>query len=355
MNRDRALDQVKAAAFTDSNAAFLGCLICNLNFSWSKTATQTACVSDTNFYWNPDWFDSLTKEERKGVLMHELWHLALLHGLRGESKDNHRKWNVACDIRINENLLAEGYILPDGACLDEQFKDPNILEEEIYNLIDVEPDPQSWGSGDLSVSDAQVGIVQSAMAASKFAGKTPGNVEEVLRNFLKPKLPWKQILHKYLLDKIEPGWTWTRPNKRYRDMYMPSFLPQEGRLTHIAMFLDTSGSISEEDSKRFVSEVKYVQEVLNPDKLTIVQFDTDIQDEMNYTADKPFKSLTLKGFGGTDYECIRQYILKYKPTASIIFTDLYADPMESVGKSEIIWVIKGNSKDAPMGKSIHVD
>lgn len=355
MNRDRALDQCKTAAFLDSNAAFLGCLLCNLTFEWNDKVTQTACVTDTTFHWNPYWFDTLSPEERKGVLMHELWHIALLHGLRGKDKE-HLKWNVACDYRINSNLVKDGYILPDGALLDSYFDDPDWSEEKIYNYLPDQNLPeQAWGTGTFSDSAEQVTIVQNAMVSARFAGDVPGEVEEVMKNFLKPKLNWKQLLHRYLLDKIDPEWSWNKPNKRYRDIYMPTLLPQEGRLITVAMFLDTSGSIEDEDAKRFISEVKYVQEVLNPEKLYVVQFDTVIQDEKVYTENHPFNSINVKGRGGTDYECIRQYILKYKPTVSIIFTDLYADDIGDVGKNELIWIVKNNPDNAPKGITIHVD
>ena len=353
MDRNRLLDKAKSAAFTDSNAAFLGCLLCNLNFLWS-TKVPTAAVDGINFYWNPDWFDSLTPEERKGVLMHELWHIALLHGIRGEKFAEAKRWNVACDILINNRLIKEGYTIPVGGCVDPRFVGDEWLEEKIYEELPSEPEEQSWGTGVFSTDTTQVTVVQNAMATAKFAGNAPGNVEAALKDFLKPKLPWKQLLHKYLLDKVDPDYSWNKPNRRFSNIYLPSLLPQEGRLITIAMFLDTSGSISEEDSKLFVSEVKFVQEVLNPEKLVVVQFDTTIQEVKEYSENTPFSNITLKGFGGTNYECIRQYILKHKPTVSIIFTDLWADPMQDVGRNELIWIVKDNSDDAPQGKTIHV-
>ena len=56
--RDRALEKVKAAVFIGSNAAFLGCLMCGINFSWDSNI-ETAGVTETSFKWNPEWFDSL--------------------------------------------------------------------------------------------------------------------------------------------------------------------------------------------------------------------------------------------------------------------------------------------------------
>lgn len=358
MNRDRELDRVKASTFLDKDAAFLGCLMCNLNFIWTKSIA-TAGINNTSFVWNPEWFDSLSHEERKGVLMHELWHLALLHGKRGEKFEDHKKWNISCDIVINQRLIKDGYTLPDGAITDNKYLDDMVwIEERIYSdLPDNQyPNPPTWGSNVFdNISDDQVTLVQTALETAKFAGNEPGNVSQVLHNFLKPKLNWKQVLRNYLLDKIEPEWSWNRPNRRYRDMYLPSLLPQSGRLITVAMFLDTSGSISEEDIKTFITEVKYVKENLNPELLRVIQFDTIIQDEKVYKEDDYIGKFEAKGFGGTDYSCVREYILTHNPTVSIIFTDLYASEMEEVGKNKVIWIIKNNDEDGPFGESIHVD
>ena len=357
MNRDRALDQVKAETFVGQNAAFLGCLLCNLKFSWDSRI-ETACVSETDFLWNPDWFDSLDRKERVFVLLHELWHIALLHGLR-EGNREHDRWNAACDYKINAMLRNQGYQAPKGTLYKERYNDDKLTEEEIYETIPLTPQQQypkqAWGSEKLPKTEEQVAMVQTALATAQMAGDTPGNVQEVLSKFLKPKLPWKQLLHKYLLDRMESEWSWNRPNKRFSDVYLPAFLPQDGRLTKIAMFLDTSGSIEEEDIKRFVSEVKFVQEVLNPEKLLVVQFDTKIQEETVYNESHAFRNIKVKGFGGTDYQCVHQYILKHKPTLSVIFTDLYACPMKPVGKLDTLWIVKNNSYNAPFGKTIHVD
>ena len=357
MNIDRELDQVKSAAFTDSNAAFLGCLLCRLNFSWNDKI-QSAQVTETDFYWNKDWFKSLTKEERKSVLLHELWHIGLLHGLRIKHRDP-ELWNIACDIRINNDLVTDGYTLPPNSVVDMTFQDKNISEEEIYSELEkLKPNypPQSWGSTEFTKSSEQISLVQEAVSVARFAGNVPGNASQALNDFLKPKLPWTRILHNYLLDKLDPEWSWSRPNRRFRDIYLPSLLPQEGRLITVAMFLDTSGSISTDDIKRFTSEVKFVQEVMNPEKLHVIQFDTEIKEEKIYTENDRFTKIDMKGFGGTSYREVREYILKHKPTVSIIFTDLYCRPMQSVGKNQVIWIVKNNPKrNAEIGKTIHVD
>lgn len=354
MDRNRALEKTKASVFMGTNAAFLGTLLCHLSFRWSKE-TSTAGVSKKQFIWNPDWFDTLTADERKGVFLHELWHIALLHGLRKGTRD-HKKWNVACDLRINADLLKEGYVLPQGGLFDEKYADSKEWsEEKIYDDLPETVQTQVWGSDSFSEDADQVALVQSAMVSAKGAGGTPGNVAAILDQFLRPVLPWKQLLHNYLTDKFEEDWSWAKPNRRFRDIYMPSLLPEDGSLDSIAMFLDTSGSISDREIQRFVSEIKFVQENLMPNKLILVQFDRKIQKVDVYNKDHLFKSIEIVGMGGTSYKEVHDFIEQHKPTISLIFTDLYAVPMEPV-KSDVVWVVSGSGKPAPsFGKTFYVE
>lgn len=356
MNRERQLEQVKASTFINQNTAFLGCLLCNLKFSWDSSI-ETACVSNTDFRWNPEWFDSLTKDERKFVLLHELWHIALLHGARMGSRDPER-WNVACDIYINNNLISEGYEPIKGCLWDAQYVDHTVTEEYIYDQLPPNQKLQVWGTQIQKESSSEtlqkVSMVQQAVSTAALAGNEVGEeVIGVIRQFLKPKLPWRNLLHRYLLEKKEPAWNWSHSNRRRRDVYLPAFLPQEESLTSILMCLDTSGSISEEEIKRFVSEVKFVQTNLNPKKLTIIQFDRVIQEIKVYTPNKPFKNIQVKGHGGTSYKEVREYIVQHKPTLSIIFTDLFADPMIPI-KQKVLWVVS-SYKNPQFGDCIHVD
>ena len=354
MNRDRALDQVKAATFIGKNAAFLGFLLCGLQFKWSDDV-ETAGVSEKTFHWNPAWFDSLTMNERQFILLHELWHIALLHSARMGERDP-RKWNIACDYRINANLVKDGYTMVEGGLFDEKYLGDEWSEENIYNDLPESESSQSWGT-ELTPSDntiSNVAQVQQAVMAAKTAGSDTGNINKLLEKFIRPKLPWKTLLHKFLIERLDSEWSWRRPNRRFHDVYMPSLLNDNNGLTSVAMFLDTSGSITDENLNTFISEAKFVQENLCPETLNLVLFDTEITEVYKYKKGDRIKRINVKGFGGTDYSEVHEYIMKNKPTLSIIFTDLYADPMEPVGKNKVLWVVDGSDLLPPFGDYVHV-
>lgn len=354
MISSREMDQVKAAAFLDSNAAFLGSILCNLQFEWSDVI-PTAATDGKRLLWNEEFFKSLSAEERKTVLLHELWHVARLHAMRKGTRDS-RKWNIACDLRINYDLKKDGYKLPNKGLYESKY-DNSWSEEKIYD--DIQDIDIAFAFDDIldqteEGAAEQITIVQQAAQQAKIlGGNVPGSVTETLKNFLKPKLPWWRLLRNYLTEQLEDNWSWARPNKRFSDVYLPSLKKDEGRLEHIALFLDTSGSIEEQEVKQFNSEAKYIQEVLNPERLTVIMFDTEIQKVLEFTEDKPYKDIVVVGRGGTSLEPVHDYIVKHKPTCSIIFSDLYCSPMDRV-KTPVIWVISGDHTAPSWGKSFRI-
>ena len=74
-------------------------------------------------------------------------------------------------------------------------------------------------------------------------------------------------------------------------------------------------------------------------KSTLVQFDTRIQRVDIFTSTQKFTNIHVVAGGGTSYTEVYDYILKEKPTASVIFTDLCCTPMQEVN-SPVIWVTR---------------
>ena len=133
-------------------------------------------------------------------------------------------------------------------------------------------------------------------------------------------------------------------------------MDDDGRLEHLAYFLDTSGSIKSKDALRFSSEVAYVKEKYQPQKMTLVQFTTEIADEQVIEDGDKFTDVTIKGRGGTRLVPVREWIIKHKPTAAIIFTDLEVRPMEPLPFDiPVIWVVIRNpGAQVPFGKIINI-
>ena len=383
---ERLVNRMKTAAFTNSNAAFLGSIMCQLgDIIWDESV-ETAETDGINLWWNPTWFLSLPDATRKTVLLHELWHAGRLHCIRGVGRDPD-DWNDACDIVINNGLQAEGHTF-DGTkpLLDRKFD--GMSEEEVYDRIHQTPPPQPCsgggsGSGSLNqnkqppqqqpggfgkdikqtpnnkqqeVVGRTVMAVQQAQLANQ-AGNLPGNIKSTLDKFLNPKLPWERLLWRFFEELTEDDISWQKRNRRYPDIYMPGRVKTEGGLVHLAYFLDVSGSISDYDVLRFNSEVKYVKDQFRPEKMTLILFDTKIQAVYEFDEDDEFEKVVIIGRGGTSLSCVHDWIEKNQPTAALVFTDMECYPMEKLTYPiPVMWIVTGHGEHTPnFGEVIQID
>lgn len=371
----REYDRTQAQAFLGKSAAFFGSLLCSLKFSWQRENCDTAQTDGIELQFNPDFFVWLTKATRETVLMHELWHVAYLHGPRQGSRDG-ETWNYACDIFINNQLEEDGYSF-EG--IENCWKDPSYkgwVEEDIYDdlMKNHHKKPKCSGAfgmgsgGDMVtptsgsspatiVNNVVRAMQQQKLAGGTMAGKGAGRLQEVITQFLKPVVPWEQVLFNFFTDIDDTQYSWSRPNRRYTDIYLPSLIDDDGRLRHLAYFEDVSGSISNADSLRFNSEVAYVKSQFNPKRMSLVTFDDAIQDEIDITEEDTFEEIKITGRGGTSLIPVRDWIIKNKPTAAIIFSDMRVAPMQELPFDiPIIWVCLGNRNAVvPFGEILHID
>ncbi|MFV0357775.1 MAG: DUF2201 family putative metallopeptidase [Bacteroides thetaiotaomicron] len=353
---------MKTAAFLSSNAAFLGSLMCQLgDIIWDESI-PTVQVDGEHMWWNPHWFLGMQEECRKTVLLHELWHVGRLHGIRGEGKDPDI-WNQACDYVINNTLDKEGYSFAGlNGLIDHKYD--NMSEEEVYELLikGNKPKMPIVGIGrDLRKPADPIGSINKVVIATQqakigggTAGTIPGEVIEIIDKFLNPVLPWEVLLKRFMTELDGEDVSWQKRSRRFPDVYMPGKVKVEGGLTHLAYFLDVSGSISDYDILRFNSEVKHVKNHFNPQKLTLVLFDTKIQKTIVFTEFDDFDKVVVCGRGGTSLQCVHDWIKKNKPTAAIIFTDMECHPMDPVS-IPVLWVVSGNHGHKPtFGKVINI-
>jgi predicted metal-dependent peptidase len=397
------LDRTKGRLFFKKKAGFIGSLLCDHSFVWDESA-DTAWCNGTEIGWNPYFFLWLTPEERVTVLGHELWHTGFGHMSRLGSRCPDR-WNQAADHVINNMLKNDGYVfgpklLSLGPCMEPRFN--NMSTEQVYNLLPDNPgqpmpqecnDPSLKGAGTTSPNssdqpqDGSVWIfepgensghgpmgkdvkplakedhaqvkakiikaIQSAQM-SKEAGDIPGEITLTIDEFLNPILPWEVLLQKFFNELSNDDYSWKRPSRRYDDEYLPSLIG-DNQLEHLTYYLDVSGSVSDRDVKRFHSEVKYIHEAFQPKKITLVTFDTKIQNEVEFADDDPFEKITISGRGGTSLDPVRLHIKQTRPTAAVIFSDLLCYPMEEDPKIPLLWVVVGNPHaKVKFGKPIHI-
>lgn len=348
------LDKIKTKIFIHKNAAFLAALLCNIEVK----IVEEDCIAYTNgttICISKQALEEYPEEWLITYLTHELWHIARLHFIRGKNKEDKKRWNLATDCVINIDLINNGYEGLDkiGAYYDFDFE--GYSEEEIYEyLLDLrDEDLPDQAMEDLkTINDPRedrtvLKAVQNALMAAKDQGLgCATEIRDLLEKETAPKVNWKKLLKRFCTDAMAEDTSWRIRSKRYPDMYMPGKIKEDGQLTHLAFFIDTSGSISDKEIEEFNTEVKAIHKDLNPSKMTVIQFDEEIQKETVILGTDKWKPIKIVGNGGTDLSPVRNWIQKNKPTACVVFSDLWCDPMEYI-KTNMFWIIINNSQTNP--------
>ena len=110
---------------------FFGSIVANTNFE-EEVSVPTAGTDGETIYYNSNFINPLTDDEKTFVFAHEVCHIAFNHLLRSEGKDQ-RTWNIATDSVINALLKQDGLpLVKDVVDIEEAI---NHDAEEMYNKL----------------------------------------------------------------------------------------------------------------------------------------------------------------------------------------------------------------------------
>lgn len=332
------------------------------------------------------------------VVLHELYHIALLHASRRGNKEL-ELWNQACDHVINNALDRDGYTTSLDVLKSSEYSDKS--EEEVYKILyelaenngqdgnnpgqggsgqgggqgnqgnQNSPNQSSSGgqnqgngqgnqnsqggsgnTGKLRPQDIPKDIdprdqakMQSIVSASlqsghKAIGDMAGNMEQYIKSTSVKEKDWRTVLYEFMEDAFgEWDLDYTRPNKRFPDFFIPAWTEDSENIKSINFYIDTSGSVSDESVQKYISEIAYIKSLFKPDTLTISCFDTQIGRTQTFTQDDEIEKFNIVGRGGTHLACVKRDIEETKPVCAVIFSDMYCYPMEvPTHKCGVLWV-----------------
>ena len=146
---------VKARSELVLDHPFFGVLALRLRLK-NDPGCETAWADGRTLGFNSEYMQKLSLEQTKGLLGHEVMHLACGHHLRRNGR-NARLWNQACDLAINWLLLDAGLTLPEGF-----FDDPELRDREVEAIYEVllersEKQGESGENGEQGESEASGG------------------------------------------------------------------------------------------------------------------------------------------------------------------------------------------------------
>jgi len=353
----------------------------------------TAATDGRNFYFNRDFVNSLDDPELDFLVGHEVLHMVFDHmGARGDR--NHQIYNMACDFNINMTLteqnigkvIGEDKLNGGKPCLDWKYKGMNSYEiyDDIYENaekidigsmdIHLDPDGGSGGEEGDSLNSIYGGmseeerkalqdeIKQAVIQASQSAGnETPEAVKRMISSLVAPKMDWRDLLRTQLESSLKADFTFMRPSKRSGEVIFPGMSRDEQ--LNIAVFLDTSGSISKDMLRDFLSEVQGIMDQYQDYKITIAQFDTGVYGIEEFTADdgRDLSDYEIVGGGGTDFDVVYKFMADndIQPDQMVMFTDGY--PWGSWGDEnycDTLFVVHGDPQhriQSPFGVTVHYE
>jgi predicted metal-dependent peptidase len=359
----------------------------------------TACTNGRDEIYGREFVRKLRDPELAFVIAHEAGHKMYRHMTTWTKlhAENPQLTNQACDYVINlmlkdldptENVIAMP-MYRDGphagkkmGLIDERFRGMNT--KQVYDILKQEQKDGEGGGGDGDgiddhdwdgakeltdeqkkelARDIDQAIRQGLMAHQKINGKGAGGLDRELQDLMEPKVNWREELREYVkaICRAKDTSSWRRVNRRFLStgIYMPSMVGE--KVGHIVVGIDTSGSIGGPELAEFLSEVKGIAEEVNPEKVDLIYWDSEVAAHEEY-ADADVANIVSstkpKGGGGTSPSCMSEYLKEKKivPECIIVLTDGYVgNDWGSDWTAPVMWAITGgNTSVASNGKTIHI-
>jgi len=393
---------------------FFGNMATRLRIMAADDWLMTAAVDGRNLYYNTQFFNAMNNKEIEFVIAHEILHMVFDH-LERRGDRHPMLYNIAADYKVN-NTLVRDRIGEKPSIVDcyQDFKYEEWTSEQIYDelfkeakergkelqelleelekegeMLDEHLDPEEGeGSADGDAGEEKDGngnsvskkkpkyskdeikkikdeikeaMISSAQSAG--AGNVPAGVERMIKELTEPKMNWREIIRQQIQSIIKSDYTFMRPSRKswHTGAVLPGMNFDES--IDVAIGLDMSGSIGNEQAKDFLGEVKGIMEEYKDYRIKIWCFDTAVYNEDDFSADdgRDLLDYEIKGGGGTDFMCNWEYMKANDivPKKFIMFTDGYAwDSWGDPDYCDTLFVIHSNrdkNLEGPFGQTVHYD
>lgn len=325
-------------------------------------------------YFNPIIFLELNMKQMETTIKHEILHVISQHLIRAKElkgKYSTLALNISMDVVVNQYL---DYLPPYSITLEyinnkydmklEPYKTFEYYLEKVQTELDLQEendegeevdsnenvivdfDPERthdmWEESD-EVDEKTLNEFTEKFADSAQKGKNPNYIDSMIKSLKNRngELPWNLFLKK-LMGTIEANKkkTVTRRNRR-----QPSRLDLRGELrghkAEIAVAIDISGSISDEEFKQAIKEVLAIVKSHNQE-ITIIECDKEIRRAYKVKSPRDVQERIATG-GGTKFSPVFEYANNKKINLLIYFTDGKGEEkLEVIPRGyKTLWVISG--------------
>jgi predicted metal-dependent peptidase len=345
---------------------FYGLFLISLNKEIND-AVQTACVAkdgiNTKLVISPKFWETISDNVKIAVLKHELLHIAFKHLQMYDDYPEKELLNIAADLEINQYIedsykdeTWEGLEITDAPwntlnlpikagtrkyyelLLQECKNNPN---GDVCKFVDAMKDANEGGcsktitlgngtevevkashefwkqyegmdEAEKKLMEKQIEhqLKETAEQVQRQRGHIPGELKELIDSLYLSEeavIDWRAYLRRFngMASKVYTKKTRRKPNKRFYGN--PALKIKQKKNTLVA--IDTSGSVSKDDLKEFLSEIHHIWKTGT--QVTVVECDAHIGRVYEYTGTiEEAKEVT--GRGGTSYEPVMQYLWEHK-------------------------------------------
>jgi predicted metal-dependent peptidase len=211
-------------------------------------------------------------------------------------------------------------------------------------VLDAAPEHDK-AANDESAEEWQVFARQAAnIARRKGEGKLPGFAEEIIETLNDPRTDWRDVLRRFVDPSATKDYAWTQPNRRLMSMgyYAPGLITDG--VHHVALLVDTSGSIDHEWLRKFGGEAQAALDDGAIDKVTVVFADTRVTRAAEFVRGEQI-DFTVQGRGGTEFAPTFAWLNENAPdiTAAVYFTDLDCSSFGPEPSYPVLWAAYDDS------------
>lgn len=392
---------------------FLGALVLRLPMEEADPKWCPTTATDARkFYFNPKYVDALSSEHLQFVLAHEALHCALSHFARRGHRER-KRWDMACDLAVNELLVKDGLEPPPGALVGLGFD--NMTAEEIYPSLQSEieepmdrhvydeqddadhdqhevqgkqqdltqqestpdgPPREGGGGGGEQTEKAGPGGPPTALTPDERetlstqwqqrlagaaqvamqAGKMNGVMARLIDHLLQPQLPWRNLLAHHVTNLARDDYSYSRPSTRRGD---PAVYPSlRSAQINVTVVLDVSGSIMDEELREFLSEIDAIKAQMRA-RIVLHACDVQLAKDGPWLFE-PWEEVSLpqqfSGGGGTRFTPVFEWLeaQDQAPDLLVYFTDAEGEFPAQAPLFPVLWLVKGK-QPVPWGKRVQLN
>lgn len=387
---------------------------CEVVFTDSPRIKTAAITPDDTIYVNPDFWKELSFMQRVFLLSHEVFHPAFGYFYRSAGLVADRA-NRAHDYVINlmlDELIRDGFIA--RGLLDTKYA--GLSFEEVYARLKGGDGPgsssgqksqggggetsegQSYGESGLRNDAMPVDVIgegkgaydapdsgndgtptdqtgkstddlkekafqwqQRLYRAYEFnamqGGSLPASIKTQIESHLVSKVSWEDRLHcamGEIMGKVKSDYN--RMNRRASANFSDLAYPAERfRQMDVAVYVDTSGSISKSQLERGFAEIEEICRQTNG-RVRFLEGDAAIHRD-EYISELPDD---LTGGGGTSFAPVFEHLDSFpeKTKAIVIFTDTWGAMPDFEPNLQVVWAVysecAGSGVKVPFGEVIEI-